>query len=154
VGISGSPCYTPCHALLGLPKHLVIGLDQVVMLGFSSFLGYMTGASGLWDIGYGIWEILPSLWSLGTPWVCHVVCIRAKNPVVVLLRHRSDLRVICCNPSYWSFGSQPFESKRLCDAAQEGIICHCNHSTCNTFNPLGQPRCRGPPSSSAAVWTI
>ena len=117
VGISGSPCYTPCHALLGLPKHLVIGLDQVVMLGFSSFLGYMTGASGLWDIGYGIWEILPSLWSLGTPWVCHVVCIRAKNPVVVLLRHRSDLRVICCNPSHWSFGSQPFESKRLCDAA-------------------------------------
>ena len=52
VGISGSPCFTSCHALLGLPKHLVLGLDHVVLLGFSSFLGYMTGASGLWDIGY------------------------------------------------------------------------------------------------------
>ena len=41
VGISGPPCYTPPagHALLGLPKHLLIGLDNVVMLGSSSFLG-------------------------------------------------------------------------------------------------------------------
>jgi hypothetical protein len=58
VGISGSPCFTSCHALLRLPKHLVIGLDHVVLLGFSSFLGYMTGASGLWDIGYGKYYLL------------------------------------------------------------------------------------------------
>ena len=111
---------------------------------------------GEWFTGYRVWDLGNTTFSL-EPWhtlVCHVVCIRAKNPVVVLLRYRSDLQVICCNPSHWSFGSQPFESKRLCDAAQEGITCHCNHSPYNTFNPLGQPRCRGPPSSSAAVWTI
>ena len=66
VGISGPPCYTPCHALLGLPKYLEIGLDHVVMLGFSSLLGRLHDR-GEWFRGYRVWDLGNVTFSL-EPW--------------------------------------------------------------------------------------